>query len=182
MSLDEPAVGTGRASRDRAPAAVRVHTARPYSHPYSYCVTTPPDPDIVVTDETQIDGTHRGSVHVRPEGHLTANGTIQGSLLLDPNARATIRGKQQGSVHVSSGADLTVYGAVEGSLHVEHHATVTIASGAKLAGSLHNEGLVIVRGVFGGARFGRGELRFEDQGYEKRPDEVRSDGTVVYRW
>lgn len=108
-------------------------------------------------------------------------GTIQGSLFLGVNTSATITGQQQGSVHISSGARVAVRGSLEGSATVERSAELTVEAGGKLAGSLRNDGVVVVRGVFGGARSGGGKLRFEDQGYEKCPRIVDSN-TFIYDW
>lgn len=76
---------------------------------------------------------------------------------------------------------MTVGGSIKGSAHIEHDGTLIIESGGKLAGSLHNDGAVIVRGVFGGSRMGSGELRFEDGGYEKAPDRIEGNRRY-YNW
>lgn len=73
-----------------------------------------------------------------------------------------------------------VSGAIEGTTTVERGGELVVAASAKLAGTLHNDGLVIVRGVFGGAQSGTGELRLEDQGHIKQP-RVR-DGIHYYEW
>lgn len=139
-----------------------------------------PDGRRTYESDDVLTGTHRGTVEVLA-GSLTVEGTIQGSLFLGVNTSATIIGQQQGSVHVSSGARVAVRGSLEGSATVERSAELTVEAGGKLAGSLHNDGVVVVRGVFGGARSGSGELRFEDQGYEKRPRVVDSN-TFIYDW
>lgn len=136
-------------------------------------------PPFVITSDHVLTGVHRGSVHVEA-GHLELRGRIEGSLSLHPSTSATISGKQAGSIHVDRDVEVTVTGAIEGSTHVGPGGLVVLEPRAKLAGSLHNDGRVIVRGVFGGAKSGSGELVFEDGGYEKRPT-IR-DGMHFYEW
>jgi cytoskeletal protein CcmA (bactofilin family) len=57
----------------------------------------------------------------------------------------------------------------------------TVHAGARLAGSLANNGTVIVRGVFGGARSGRGTFRVERTGHVKQPSRAE-DGSLYYDW
>lgn len=136
-------------------------------------------PQLVVETDYELVGIHQGSVQVE-SGHLDLQGTNQGSLSLHPGSTATISGTQQGSVFVAAGVSVRITGAIEGSTNVSHGARVIVEPTGKLAGSLHNEGVVVVRGVFGGTRSGNGELVLEDQGYEKRPT-IR-DGVHVYEW
>lgn len=126
-----------------------------------------------------LTGVHEGTVHVEG-GHFELRGTLQGTLSVHPGATATIAGTQQGSVHVAAGASVTVAGAIEGSTHVERRAELIVERRGKLAGSLHNDGRVIVRGIFGGARSGLGEFLLEDQGSIKQPT-IRN-GTRYYEW
>ena len=72
-------------------------------------------------------------------------------------------------------------GAIEGPATVEHGSTLVVESGARLAGSLANNGTVIVRGVFGGARSGRGTFRVERTGHVKQPSRAE-DGSLYYDW
>lgn len=136
-------------------------------------------PPLVITSDHVLSGVHRGSVRVEA-GHLELRGRIEGSLGLQAGATATISGTQAGSVHVDRGVEIIVTGAIEGSTHVAPGGLVVVEPRAKLAGSLHNDGRVVVRGVFGGARSGSGELIFEDQGYEKQPT-IRN-GIHYYEW
>lgn len=136
-------------------------------------------PKVITSDET-ISGEHKGTVHVEA-GHLTLTGRIAGTLILHPGSRATITGKQNGTLQLSSGVTCTVTGEINGTTNVERDATVIIEAGGKLAGTLANDGLVVVRGVFGGAQSGRGELRIEDQGNIKKPKQI-SEGVYVYEW
>jgi hypothetical protein len=136
-------------------------------------------PPLVVSANYGIDGVHTGSVRVEA-GTFTLSGTLRGSLNIQPGAKAAIGGRQQGSVAVESGATVVVAGAIEGSTSVQRGAVVIVEPGGKLAGSLHNDGLVVVRGVFGGSRTGSGELRLEGGGYVKQPS-IR-DGIHFYEW
>ena len=137
-------------------------------------------PPLVVREDHVLVGVHEGSVYVEA-GRFELVGVLQGSLHLSGGAPVFITGTHQGSLHVSARSLLTVSGAVQGSTHVESDAEVIVESGGKLAGSLHNDGQVLIRGVFGGTKFGLGSLVFESGGYEKMP--TRSgDGTRVYDW
>lgn len=133
-------------------------------------------PPLVITGDQVLAGVHIGTVHVQA-GALNLVGTIRGTLILHPRTRAVISGTQAGTISIGAGSTVIVTGAIEGTTHVEPHSTVVIEPGAKLAGSLHNDGLVVLRGVFGGARSGAGELRIEDQGRIKMP---RVEGNVHY--
>jgi hypothetical protein len=135
-------------------------------------------PPLVVTSDTTLDGLHAGSVHVE-SGRLLLTGTLQGSLTLHSGSTATISGRQQGSVHVAAGASVPVTGAIEGSMQVSPGAAIVVERGGKLAGSLHNDGEVMVRGVFGGQRSGSGSFVL-DGGSVKQP-QVR-DGVYFYDW
>lgn len=142
-------------------------------------MTTSPDGDLTFTTDGTLGGLHQGSVRVEA-GSLVVSGTLQGSLSLAVGASATISGHQQGSVHLSPRCEVIVTGRLDGSVHVEPEATVIIAAGGRHAGSLHNDGTVIVRGVFGGSRTGAGEFRLEDEGWVKAP--VMRDGVNYYEW
>jgi cytoskeletal protein CcmA (bactofilin family) len=136
-------------------------------------------PPLVVTGDYVLSGTHDGTVQVEA-GHFELSGRLRGTLNLHPGSMATIAGTQAGTVSVASGASIRVTGAIEGTTSVERRGELVVEAGAKLAGTLHNDGLVIIRGAFGGAQSGIGELRLEDQGYIKQP---RIEGGIhYYEW
>lgn len=136
-------------------------------------------PKLVVSGDYTLAGTHQGSVHVE-SGKFGLEGTLHGSLDLQSGVTAFIRGTQQGSVSVAEGAVVVVAGAIEGSVHVCPGGAVTIEDTGRLAGSLHNDGEVVVRGVFGGSYLGDGQFRLEGDGYIKRP--IVRDGVSYYEW
>ena len=136
-------------------------------------------PPLVVTSDHVLTGVHDGTVHVE-SGHFELQGRLRGTLALYVGVRATISGTQAGTVNVGPGAELVVTGAIEGTANVQGGAVVVIEARGKLAGTLHNDGRVVVRGVFGGAQSGLGELVFEGNGYEKQPT-IR-DGIRSYEW
>lgn len=136
---------------------------------------------LVVTSSYTLQGIHRGTVRVETGGNLTLHGTLQGTLSVQSGARVVISGTQQGTVAVAAGALVTVQGAIEGTTSIESGATVIIESSGKLAGSLANHGLLVVRGVFGGAQSGTGAIRLEGRGYIKQPTSV-SNGVHYYEW
>lgn len=135
-------------------------------------------PTIVNADYVQT-GTHQGSFLVRA-GVFLLRGVVQGSLAIERDSNATILGKLQGSVSLEPGATVIVQGAIEGSASVCAGAQLIIENGGKLAGSLHNEGEVVVRGAFGGSTSGSRQLRLEGDGYVKQP--VTRDGANYYEW
>lgn len=136
-------------------------------------------PRLVVRADHVLTGVHIGGVHAE-KGHFELRGTLQGSLAIHPGATATIVGRQQGSVHLGESVSVEELGAIEGSVHIEAGAKLVVEPGAKLAGSLHNDGLVLLRGVFGGSQSGQGELLLEGQGRVKQPRIV--NGARYYDW
>lgn len=133
---------------------------------------------VVVGDYTLVD-THRGTVHVEA-GDFQLDGTLQGTLAVQSGVRARIRGEQQGSVSIAEGAVVIVTGTIQGSAEVREGGTLVVEAGGRLAGSLRNDGQVLVRGVFGGAYDGEGRLELEGAGYIKQP--VIRDGVSIYEW
>jgi len=136
-------------------------------------------PPLVVTSDHALVGTHAGSVQVEA-GHFELMGTLNGSLAVQSGAEATISGTQSGSTYVGPGVTLRVTGMASGSLHVDRGACVVIEPGGTQAGSLHNQGRVILRGIRGGAVSGQGELVIEGAGRVKLP--VSRDGIEYYEW
>lgn len=136
-------------------------------------------PPLVITSDYTLEGLHRGTVIVEL-GTLHLNGILQGTLAVHSGAKVIVTGEQQGTVAISSGASATIIGAINGTVSLENGANLLIEESAKLAGTLANDGLVILRGVFGGARSGRGQLRIEGKGYIKDP--VIRNGIQYYEW
>jgi cytoskeletal protein CcmA (bactofilin family) len=136
---------------------------------------------LIVSSVHLLAGTHRGTVIVESGGVLNLHGTLQGSLSIKTGANVVITGAQQGSVAVAAGAAVTVQGSIQGSTDIASGATVTIEPSGKLAGSLHNNGLLVLRGVFGGTQSGSGAIRIEGDGYVKQPTSVK-DGVHYYEW
>lgn len=136
-------------------------------------------PQTVISTDHEITGTHEGTVHVEG-GRLTLTGIIQGTLSIRSGGSALIQGKQKGTVSVENGAEVIVTGAVNGTASVHQGGRVVVEPGGRLAGTLSNDGIVIIRGVFGGVRSGRGEFRVEGNGVVKQP--VIRDGMHFYEW
>jgi len=95
-------------------------------------------------------------------------------------AKAIIIGKQHGTVSVANNAEIVIFGELNGTTNVSVYGTVVVEAHGKLAGTLSNNGTVIVRGVFGGAQSGHGELILEENGYIKQP--VIKNGMKYYEW
>lgn len=136
-------------------------------------------PQLVLRDDTLIDQVHNGTVIVE-SGTLILRGTIRGTLSVSPGATAIIYGKQSGSVSVSAGAVVILHGKISGSVSLSRDSNLIIEEGGVLAGSLSNNGMLILRGVFGGASSGKGSLVVEGNGLVKTP-EIR-DGIHYYTW
>lgn len=136
-------------------------------------------PQLVISKDYVLVGTHNGTVHVEA-GQFTLQGTLQGTLDIQPGVKCYITGKQQGTVTIGDRAVVSVAGAIQGTTRVNRGASLIIEAGGKLAGTLSNEGMVVIRGVFGGARTGNGELKLEGDGYIKQP-KIRK-GVSYYEW
>jgi len=136
-------------------------------------------PQLAIREDYILTGSHACTVHVE-SGQFTLAGVLQGTLDVQRGATALITGTQQGTVRLASGSVVTVHGSIQGSTNVERGGILIIEAGGRLAGTLTNDGQVILRGVFGGVRVGSGELKIEGQGYIKQPT-VR-DGVNYYEW
>ena len=136
-------------------------------------------PQTVIEDDFTIQGKHDGTVHVE-NGTLTIQGELHGPLDVQSGAKAIIIGKQYGTVSVANNAEIVIFGELHGTTNVSVHGTAVVEAHGKLAGTLSNNGTVIVRGVFGGAQSGHGELILEENGYIKQP--VIKNGMNYYEW
>lgn len=136
-------------------------------------------PPLVITSDHVINDTHQGTVHVEA-GTLELLGVLQGTLIIHPNASAVISGKQQGTVSLEHGATVIVRGAIQGTVSIAQDALLVIEETGRLAGTLSNNGNVVLRGVFGGAKSGDGNLQIEGNGYIKQP--IIRDGARFYKW
>ncbi|CAB1248288.1 conserved protein of unknown function [Ruminococcaceae bacterium BL-4] len=145
---------------------------------YSYDIIDGREVPPLVVNEDTILNEHQGSVYVK-HGTLTLKGTLQGSLSVIDGAKAIINGEQQGSVSVCVNAIVVVNGVLSGSTHVSSGGTVIVEASGRLAGSLNNQGKVIIRGVFGGSHSGN-DIILEGTGYIKQP--IIKNGMNYYEW
>jgi len=136
-------------------------------------------PQMVIDDDFTIHGKHSGTVHVE-RGTLTIQGELRGTLDVQSEAKVIIVGKQHDTVSVNDDAEVIVFGELHGTTNVSAYGTVIVEAHGKLAGTLHNNGVVIVKGVFGGAQSGNGNLILEENGYIKQP--TVKDGINYYEW
>lgn len=143
------------------------------------CINGVEVPQLVVESDCVIQGRHDGTVHVE-NGTLSIYGELHGTLDVQSDAAVIIIGEQHGSVSVESNAKVTVIGELHGTTSVYNCGTIVVEETGKLAGSLHNNGVVIVRGVFGGAQSGLGELILEGTGHIKYP--TIKNGISYYEW
>jgi hypothetical protein len=135
-------------------------------------------PQTEIAEDYTLVGTHNGSVRVIG-GAFKLVGTLNGSLEIGDNLSVEILGKQNGSVWIGSGSSVFVAGEINGSLSLARGGMLVVKEGAKLAGSLQNDGLVVLRGTFGGSQSGTGELQI-DGGTIKQP--IKRDGIDYYEW
>jgi cytoskeletal protein CcmA (bactofilin family) len=138
-----------------------------------------PRPPLVVQADASLLDTHIGTVHVET-GTLYIRGTLEGTLDVQPQARAVISGGQLGTVMIAGEALISVSGTLQGTTALEQGAVLIVEATGKCGGTLANDGLVIVRGLFAGKQTGDGELRFEENGQRQEP--VERDGQHVYDW
>lgn len=136
-------------------------------------------PQMVIENDFTIQGKHNGTIHVE-NGTLTIQGELYGTLDVQTGAKAIIIGKQHGTVSVENNAEVIIVGELHGTTNVCNYGTVIIEKHGKLAGTLSNNGVVIVRGVFGGAQSGNGELILEGNGYIKQA--TIKDEINYYEW
>lgn len=134
---------------------------------------------LIITSDYNLIGKHNGTIHVE-NGTLTISGELRGTLDVQSSAKVIINGKQNGTISLEPGALVIVYGEINGTTSLDRNSNLVIEAGGKLAGTLANNGTVILRGIFGGARSGQGELILEGNGSIKRP--IIKDGISYYQW
>jgi len=150
-------------------------TDRTYSHDH---IDGRRVPQLVVREDHIIRGAHHGTVHVE-RGTLTLIGELHGTLDVQSGARVEVVGEQHGTVAVARDAVVRVTGALHGTVDIRPGGEVRVEAGAKMGGTLQNDGLVVLRGTYGGKRSGNGEFRIEG-GTVKQPSVV--NGIEIYRW
>lgn len=136
-------------------------------------------PQMVIEDDYVLYNDHHGTVHV-VNGTLTIKGELHGTLDVQSNSVAIILGEQHGTVAVANNAKVIVFGELHGTTAVSSDGMVIVEENGKMAGTLNNNGTVIIKGVFGGAQSGFGEIVLEGNGYIKQP--VMRNGINYYEW
>lgn len=137
-------------------------------------------PPLVVEESFVVSGTREGSICVHRGATLTIAGTQIGTVALRSGSSLVVRGIQNGTLRVGPDSSVEVHGAVNGSVHVEPRGRVHVLPGAKLAGSLHVDGIVENQGLRGGRVSGSGFVRDLDGGSEKQPR--IENGNRIYYW
>ena len=125
-------------------------------------------PQTVIENDYILKDEHHGTVHV-VNGTLTIQGKLHGTLDIQSGSAVIIVGEQHGTVSIASNARAIIFGELHGTTSVETYGMVTVEESGKMAGTLNNNGTVIVKGVFGGAQSGCGEMILEGQGCIKQP-------------
>lgn len=116
-----------------------------------------------VASDHVITGTLERGIRVTT-GTLRIAGTLRGHVYVHRCAFTVVQGQLNGTLTVKGGAACSIHGALDGSATVSDGGQLTIEEGGVFRGTLRNEGLVIVRGVFIGTLIGRGEFRLEASG------------------
>lgn len=135
-------------------------------------------PPLVVTKDTSLRDIHNGSIHVE-NGTLSILGIVNGSLDVQSGAKVLVLGQQNGSIVIANDATVIISGLHNGSATVLSRGVLIVEPTGRLAGSLNNQGRVIVRGVFGGSQKGNPVI-LEGSGSIKEP--IIKDGTSYYSW
>ncbi|WP_430304064.1 hypothetical protein [Pseudomonas mosselii] len=136
-------------------------------------------PGTKITSDEVLLGSHHGSISVIGCTFVIA-GSHHGSLSVSGNGRVIVEGQHHGSTSLSEGSRLEVVGSSHGSTSIAAGSILVVEPFGKLAGSMHNNGRLVIRGAFGGAYSGRGESVVEGDGYIKQP---RIEGGVhYYEW
>lgn len=135
-------------------------------------------PPTILSSNTTIYGVHQGTVRIE-RGILTIRGELHGTLYVQRGTEVLIVGKQHGTVNVEEDALVTVKGELNGTTNVAYGGTIKVEDTGKLAGSLNNQGTVIVQGVFGGEHSGN-DVILVGNGHIKQP--IVEGGISYYRW
>ena len=136
-------------------------------------------PFTVITSDQSLDGVHKTGFEI-VGCTVVVNGKIQGSIAMINGSVVSVNGINQGSISVSGGSRLSVYGESQGSLSISRDSVVVIERGGRIAGSIHNNGTLIIRGGFAGSYSGTGKHAVQDDGYVVRPRV--ENGINYYEW
>ena len=136
-------------------------------------------PPMIINEDYVLVGEHCGTIHVEA-GTLVIQGKNSGTLDVQMGAKVEVLGEQSGSTHIATGAEAIVRGIMSGSTTISDGSTIIVEEKGMLSGSVRNEGILIIKGVFGGARLGDGEIIIEGNGYIKEP--VTRNGMTYYQW
>ncbi len=72
--------------------------------------------NLIISVDTSIQGTIKGSVSVGSDCNLILNGTIAKDLIIEENSKAELNGVVSGNV-INNGGSLRVYGVIFGDLY-----------------------------------------------------------------
>ena len=111
--------------------------------------------ELIINEDASITGMHNGSVAVN-DAELSVRGMLNGSVRVTGGRVVVERaGMVNGSMALHGGAVVEVRGGLYGSVHVEEGSHLLVASGATVAGAMHNSGQVTVEGRIAGTHSGR---------------------------
>jgi cytoskeletal protein CcmA (bactofilin family) len=136
-------------------------------------------PPLFIDEDHTIVGSHLGATVVR-QGTLLVLGEVSGSIHLRSGTQVVVRGQVSGSISIATGAEARIVGGHSGSVTVAPGGRLVIDRTGRQAGSISNDGSVIIRGEFGGSTSGAGEFSIEPGARIKQPRVV--DGVSYYDW
>lgn len=140
-------------------------------------------PKKVVAESETLHGDYMGGICVHSGTFTIGPGASHsGSLRILPAAQVIIRGSHNGSLHVSDHAQATVHGRQSGSVHVASDGRVLVERNGRLAGSLHNSGVIENKGIRGGTDHSLGGQIIDLPGGTVRSPSRTVNGASVYEW
>ncbi|MFR3727656.1 hypothetical protein [Lacrimispora sp.] len=119
---------------------------------------------MIINGDHELLNKHEGTIHVE-SGTLKIAGEVSGTLDVQMNTKVIILGKQRGTVSIAENGNVEVFGKLYGTVSVSQGGTLIIHRGAKVFGTLSNNGEVVVRGELNGVQTGIGSVHIEDNGY-----------------
>lgn len=137
--------------------------------------------DLVVSVSQDLHETINCSLRVQAGAILSSYGTINGSIDLELGAQLHAFGPINGTLYVRDGAEVVIHRALNGSAVICSGGTLHIEQAASAMGSLQIEGTLINSGTRSDTVSGSGRILDREGSTVRRPDEIRPDGTRIFR-
>ncbi len=137
-------------------------------------------PDTVITESTDLREKISNSLVVKEGATATTWAGVRGTITVEGGGVLDARGPVNGTVSVQAGGIATFYSRVSGTLQVSPGGRAKLTSNAVAVGTMHIEGDLLNEGTRGVQVRGSSNIYDAPGSTIRQPDEVRSDGTVVY--